>query len=68
MLKMWTQNTNEDYYYNRKFQQLRYVCEEITPADQNVQTSRVLLEDLGVKVENRGLNNIHKKAPHFKYF
>ncbi len=68
-MTMYTSNTNYDYHYNREFQRMRYVTEEIVGNDQTVLTSPALLADLGVDVPNKGLNKgLLKKSPHFKYF
>lgn len=65
---MFTQNTNYDYYYNRQFQRFRYLTEDAQGEDKEVLTSRELLADLGVQIEQRGHNHdIRKKSPHFKY-
>jgi hypothetical protein len=66
---MYTQNNTYDYYYNREFQRMRYLCEEPAGDDPFLKTKDEILVDLGYQLENRGLNkNVWKKSPHYKYF
>ena len=66
---MFTRNNNYDYHYNREFQRMRYLSEEVTGNDKANQTSDEVLTDLGVDVKQQGLNaGVVKKAPHYKYF
>ena len=66
---MYTQGSNDDYYYNREFQRMRYLTEEPFGNDANAKPRDEMLADLGIPVRNRGNNlNIRKKSPHYKYF
>ena len=68
-LKMYTQNSNTDYYYNREFQRMKYLAEETEGNDKSNATSDELLTDLGYTVTASPLNTqVIKKSPHFKYF
>ena len=68
-LNMYTLNNTYDYYYNREFQRMRYLAEEVTGNDKDTQTSDTVLADLGYKITAPGLNrDVVKKAPHFKYY
>jgi len=66
---MLTKNNNYDYYYNREFQRMRYLSEDVLGNDPSIQTSSEVLKDLGYKIPQHGINpGIIKKSPHFKYF
>ena len=66
---MWTQNNNYDYHYNREFQRMRWLAEEVEGNDKSVQTKDEILVDLGYVIKASGLNaDTIKKAPHHKYF
>ena len=68
-LNMYTRNSNDDYYYNREFQRMRYLTEEPAGNDSTTNTRPEMLFDLGVFELPIGNNrDIKKKAPHFKYF
>ena len=68
-LTMLTRNNNYDYYYNREFQRMRYLSEEVIGNDKTTQTSSELLADLGYQSKQQGINSkVVKKSPHFKYF
>lgn len=68
-LNMYTSNNTYDYYYNREFQRMRYLAEEVTGNDKDTQTSDTVLADLGYKITAPGLNrDVIKKAPHYKYY
>lgn len=66
---MTTQTSTHDYYYNRQFQKMRYLTEEVS-GDDTIKTSDALLADLGVNLKPQGLNTRAyptKSAPHYKY-
>ncbi len=66
---MYTVASNDDYYYNREFQRMRYLTEEPVGNDPTTDTRDALLTDLGILLPNRGNNSkIRKRAPHYKYF
>lgn len=67
---MYTKNTNEDYYYNREFQRMRYLSDEAVGDDPSINTRDEMLVDLGINLgAPGGLNtSVNKRAPHFKYF
>ncbi len=65
---MYTQINHDDYVYNREFQRMRYLNEEVSGNDPFTKTGDQQLIDLGWKVESFGNNVVQKKSPHFKYF
>jgi len=66
---MMTKNNNYDYYYNREFQRMRYLAEDVIGNDATTRTSPEVLTDLGFNVTQQGINReVLKKSPHFKYF
>lgn len=66
---MYTQNSNDDYSYNREFQRMRYLSEEAVGDDPSSNTSDQLLFDLGIHLPRYGINReVKKRAPHYKYF
>ena len=66
-LNLWSSKTDKDFAYNREFQRMRYLTE--TPVQDEDYTSQQLLHDLGIKSNPTGANlQIHKKAPHPKYY
>lgn len=66
---MYTQNNTYDYYYNREFQRMRYLAEEVSGNDQSSNTKDEVLVDLGYEITKTGLNTkTVKLAPHYKYY
>lgn len=68
-MDLWSNRSPKDYAYNREFQRMKYLEESLVGNDSNTYTSRQLMADLGVPVEQRTSNKeIYRKAPHPKYY
>ena len=68
-LKMWTEQNQHDYAYNREFQRMRYLTEEPAGDDPYAKTRDQQLVDYGYNWKQHGLNvKANKKAPHYKYY
>lgn len=66
-LDLKTKFSDDDYYYNREFQKMRYLT-ELPGTGKKTETNGYLLADLGVRETNLKAGDFHKKAPHFKYY
>ncbi|EGR28603.1 hypothetical protein IMG5_206925 [Ichthyophthirius multifiliis] len=68
ILKMYSLNSNYDFYYNRQFQQMRYLTEDLHGDDSLEKARPEHLISLGIAELPVPPNNIvRKKAPHEKY-
>ena len=68
ILKLKTKFSDEDYYYNREFQKMRYLTEVPSGNGSTSDLSGYMLAELGVRETNLHAGTFRKKAPHFKYY
>jgi preprotein translocase subunit SecF len=60
--------SNSDYYYNREFQRMFYLSENVVPSKEHFQVSDRVFQSMKAEIEPEPIEYISKRAAHEKYF